>query len=59
MNNGEKLGEENIQTNDAWILKDGRTGVGWQLDIIGRKFIYNMTEGCWVERIVSGEGKTN
>ena len=32
----EKLGEEIMQTNDAWILKDGRTGVGWQLDIIGK-----------------------
>lgn len=42
-------GEEIIKTGDPWILADGRTGSGWQLDIAGLVFKWSEEYGVWRE----------
>ena len=55
----EKLGEEIMQTNDAWILKDGRTGVGWQLDIIGKNLYITWLKVVGLSVLFQVKGKQN
>ena len=55
----EKLGEEIRQTNDAWILKDGRTGVGWQLDIIGKNLYITWLKVVGLSVLFQVKGKQN
>ena len=55
----EKLGEEIMQTNDAWILKDGRTGVGWQLDIIGKNLYITWLKVVGSSVLFQVKGKQN